>query len=126
MEGRPEVEGDLPFADVGETAWYRPAVLWAYQNNMVKGVTETEFMPNKAMNRQELAAVLWRYAGEPEVDGDMTDFTDADQIAAYAQIPMLWLTRNELMQGGEGLIQPKKMVTRVETAVVLYRYSQLK
>lgn len=126
MEGRPEVEGDLPFTDVGETAWYRPAVLWAYQNNMVKGVSETEFMPNKAMNRQELAAVLWRYAGQPEMEGDMTDYTDVGQIAEYARIPMLWLTQNSLMQGGEGLIQPRNVVTRIETAVVLYRYSQLK
>ena len=76
------------------------------------------------MTRQELAAVLWRYAGKPETTGDLSAFTDGDQAADYAQTALIWMTEQGLMQGTDNCLQPRATATRIETAVILQRYTE--
>ena len=124
LEGKPDApEGD-PFTDVAEEAWYRDAVVWAAEEGIVTGTSETRFAPNRAMTRQELAAVLWRYAGSPEAAGDLSAFTDGDQAADYAQTALIWMTEQGLMQGTDNCLQPRATATRIETAVILQRYTE--
>lgn len=123
LEGQPKTAGKAVFTDVAEEAWYQAAVLWAKTEGLVNGVTETEFAPDDPMSRQELAAVLWRYAGSPGVSGTLEQFADADQAASFAREPLIWMTSQGLLQGAGGSLLPKNTVTRVETAVILQRFT---
>ena len=62
LEGQPAVSGDLPFTDVEAGIWYTDAILWAAQNNIVNGVSDTEFAPGDDLTRQQLVTILYRYA----------------------------------------------------------------
>lgn len=122
LAGRPDVQAILSFEDVMEDAWYREAVAWAAAEGVVNGVSETAFAPDKAMSRQELATVLWRYAGEPKSEQSLTDFSDEASIAEFAELAMVWAVEEGLMQGSGGKLQPAKTATRVQCAAILQRY----
>ena len=92
LEHSPKTQTEAVFTDVAEDAWFRDAVLWAYGKGIVTGASETEFEPERAMSRQELAAVLWRYAGAKEAEGDLSVYDDWEQAADYAQMPLRWMT----------------------------------
>ena len=116
----------ITFEDVAEDAWYYDAVAWAVSEGAVNGVSETHFAPDRSMTRQELAAVLWRYAGNPEPKRDLSAFSDGKATADYAKEAMAWIAENGLMEGIGEKLQPTKTVTRVETAVTLLRFTELK
>ena len=116
----------IAFEDVVEDAWYYDAVAWAVAEGAVSGVSKTQFAPDRAMTRQELAAVLWRYAGKPDPKGDLSAFSDGKVTADYAKEAMAWIAEKNLMEGLEGKLQPNKTISRVETAVTLQRFAQLK
>lgn len=124
MQKKPSKAERLQFADVPEDAWYYDAVSWAVSEGIVNGVSQTTFAPDRAMTRQELAAVLWRYAGEPEGKGDLAKFTDGEKTAPYAQTAMVWMTQKGLLQGTDGKLLPTQTATRLQTAVIMYRYIQ--
>ena len=67
LEGKPQVQGDLDFTDVAEGKWYYAAILWANQEGVVDGMSPDTFAPNEDISRQDLALMLYRYAGEPAV-----------------------------------------------------------
>lgn len=123
LAGRPRTDLSPVFTDVSEDAWYCAAVMWAKSNGVVNGDTETTFAPNRPMTRQELAAVLWRYAGEPSAEGSLTDFSDWKQADSFALDPLIWMTQNKLMQGADGMLGPRNTASRVETAVILQRFA---
>ena len=116
----------VAFEDVSEDAWYYDAVAWAVSKGVVNGVSETLFAPDRAMSRQELAAVLWRYAGKPEAKGDLSGFSDANRTAKFAEEALIWMTQKGLMQGAGGKLQPTQTASRIETAVILQRFTELK
>lgn len=116
----------VAFEDVAEDAWYYDAVAWAVSEGAVSGISETAFAPDRAMTRQELAVVLWRYAGKPKTKGDISTFSDGKNTADYAKEAMLWLAEHNLMEGLSESLHPNKIVSRVETAVTLQRFTELK
>lgn len=122
LEKKKDVPQDVTFADVPEDSWYCDAVAWAASEGVVNGVSEETFAPDRPMSRQELAAVLWRYAGKPEADPEVITFKDGNEIAEYARQAMAWMVQQGLMQGANGTLQSTKTATRVETAVILQRY----
>ena len=123
---RPEAPEELAFTDVAEDAWYRDAVAWASAEGLVRGLSGTTFGPDVSMTRQDLATVLWRYAGSPKTDADLSAFADEGQIAEYARDAMAWMTGKELLKGSGGRLQPTDTATRVETAAIVQRYSEMK
>lgn len=122
--GAPEPEAENVFVDVAADMWYTKAVAWASENGIVGGYGDGTFGPNDAITREQLAAIFYRYAGEPEVSGtELNAFADADGISEYAQNALLWAVQNGLVNGKEdGVIDPAGNATRAETATIFQRY----
>lgn len=124
MAGKPTGSAPADFADVSADAWYANAVAWAVQKGVVQGVSADSFVPDAAMTRQDLAAVLWRYAGSPETTSDLSEFDDGDHAAPYAETAMAWMVEQGCLQGSDGCLQPSKTASRAETAAILLRYKK--
>lgn len=120
---KPAVKKPADFSDVSADSWYADAVAWAVEQDVVNGVSARQFSPDAPMTRQDLAVVLWRYAGAPEVQNDLSDFRDGAQTAQYARTAMTWMTQQGFLKGANGLLNPTKTVTRAEAATILLRYT---
>ena len=97
---------------------YAKGMEWAIRNGVSNGND-----PEGKITREQLATMLWRYAGSPSVSGRMTGFVDADQISGYAEDAMLWATKAGIIGGkGNGQLDPKGYATRAEVAAMLMRY----
>lgn len=96
LDGRlPEVTAENPFTDVPADTWYTDAVIWASENGITAGTSETTFSPTNSLTREQLATFFYRFADfenpDPiEITGDLTGFTDAGQVASYATDAMKW------------------------------------
>ena len=133
MSGSPTPQTDkMPFLDVNAKRYYYDAVLWAAENNIVKGVTSTAFDPDASVTREQLTAILYRYAVLEEMDtskiADLDLFPDADSISAYAKESLAWANATGLITGtnnsGVLLLDPKGASTRAQVATVLMRFAQ--
>lgn len=129
MAGEPEVTGENPFTDVPDGQWYTDAVLWAAENNITDGTSETTFSPNNPLTREQMATFLYRFAnfeaGEPiEVTGDLSGYTDADLVADYAVNAMTWAVGEGVISGiGNNTLAPDNTASRAQMATVLTRYT---
>lgn len=123
MSGSPAVTGTSPFRDVANDAWCADAVIWANQNNIVSGYGNGLFGTNNAVTREQIAAILWRYAGSPSAERG-SDFADESAIASYASAAVDWARANGIVGGKEGnLFDPKGNATRAQVAAILMRYT---
>ena len=129
MAGEPEVTGENPFTDVPDGQWYTDAVLWAAENGITEGTSETTFSPNSALSREDMATLLYRFADfeteEPiEVTGDLSGYTDADLVADYAVDAMTWAVGEGVISGiGNNTLAPDNTASRAQMATVLTRYT---
>ena len=81
------------------------------------------FGPDDPITREQLAVILWRWAGSPKADGKALDFTDAGQTSAWAKDALLWATENGIVNGkGGGILDPKGSASRAETAQMLMNF----
>ena len=129
LEGEPTVSGDLPFTDVEAGIWYTDAILWAAQNNIVNGVSDTEFAPGDDLTRQQLVTILYRYAEAKGYDvsasADLSGYPDADQVQDYAQPAMAWAVAENIIQGMEdGTLKPAGNASRAQIATILMRFCE--
>ena len=127
LAGQPAVSGDLPFTDVESGTWYTDAVLWAAQNGIVNGVSDTEFVPGDDITREQLAVILYRYAAYQGYDvsqrADLSGFGDAESISDYAQAALSWAHAQGLVLGFEdGSLRPQGTASRAQIAAVLMRF----
>ena len=88
MAGSPQVTGSNPFTDVKEGTWYTEAVNWAYENGIVKGVTEELFAPNRAITRQEAATMIYRFS-KAYLGADASDEADLSSFPRQREYPAL-------------------------------------
>lgn len=115
----------LPFTDVKDTDWYYEAVKFAYDNNLMKGVSESEFAPNNMLTRAMLVTILYRNAGEPVVNNSIP-FADVDMNAWYANA-VVWAKQNGIVNGvNETDFAPDNNITREQIAAIMHRYAQYK
>ena len=126
-EGEPAVNKSMPFADVDMGAYYASAVIWAKQNGIVNGVTKTEFAPDEKITREQIAAIMFRYAQYKGMEAvtleENLHFDDANEISEYAVSAMNWAVGKGLMKGKSATtINPKDNATRAEIAAILQRY----
>ena len=126
-EGEPATNRSIPFSDIDMGAYYANAVSWAKQNGIVNGVTENEFAPDESITREQIAAIMMRYAVYKGMDAltleENLHFADADEISEYAVSSMNWAVGAELINGkSESLLAPKDNATRAEVAAILHRY----
>ena len=122
MAGSPEVSGADAFADTPTGAWYEDAILWAGQNGIMSGYTAASFGPNDPVTRAQIAAILWRYAGQPDSDA-AENYTDETSIPSWADTAVDWAQASGTITGmADGSFQPNGRATRAQVAVILMRY----
>ena len=120
--GSPSVEGKTnPFTDA-QKGYYADAVTWAYAHKITNGATETTFEPDAPATREQIATILYRREGEPEVKQDLSAFSDADQITGYARAAMQWAVAEKIIQGDGNRLNARGDATRAEIATMLMRY----
>lgn len=126
MEGRPAYTTDKSFDDVASGQWYYDAVLWAAENDIVNGYPGNVYGPNDDITREQMAAILYRYAQFKGIDvsaqGDLSKFTDGDSVSSWAVEEMQWAVAVGLMQGYNNMLEPLDTATRAEVAQVFLNY----
>lgn len=121
-EDKPAVNSTSSFTDVAAGDWYAPTVAWAAANNIVGGYGNGQFGPNDNITREQLAVMLWRYAGVPTANSDLA-FSDVGQISDFAQDAIRWAVENKILNGkGNNILDPKGFATRAEAAQMLKNY----
>ncbi len=121
--------GTSPFTDVDANQWYAKAVAWAAANGVVNGTSPTTFHPNDPITREQMAAILYRYASFKGYDvtqkADLAGFTDAAQISDYAKDPMAWANKAGLIGGVSATtLQPQGSAIRAQVATILMRFCE--
>ena len=128
LEERPEAPGAAGFPDVAAGAWYADAVNWAAARGIVKGYDTGAFGPEDSVTREQLAAILYRYAqakGYDTTQGGMAvrEFSDSASISDWAQEAMAWAVNAQVLSGkGNGVLDPQGTATRAEVAQMLMNF----
>ena len=132
LEGGPETNGAVRFGDVAGGAWYTQAVRWAAGCGVVKGYDNGCFGPDDAVTREQMAAILYRYAQHKGYDvsagkdTNILSFNDAFAVSEYAIPAMQWACGSGMVRGiaqkGGMLLAPMDTTTRAQTATLLMRF----
>ena len=105
----------------GGTVWYEKGMNWAKN----KGISDGS-APNRNITREQLAAMLYRYAGEPDGAADLSAYTDAGSVSAYGEKAVQWCVKNGILTGKtSSTLAPKATATRAECAAMLQRFAAL-
>ncbi|MBQ7822004.1 MAG: S-layer homology domain-containing protein [Clostridia bacterium] len=122
MQKSPTVKSECPFTDVKDGSYYKDAVVWAHKNEIVNGVSETEFSPDTPITREQMATIMYRFARFARMDTKVRgklDYIDHLQISDYAEDAILWADTHSVMERNtEGYFEPKRNATRAEAASV--------
>ena len=126
LESEPETSA-AKFTDVADGEWYSKAAAWAADKGIINGVTDTEFAPELDITREQLAAMLFRYAKlkgiAEDKSADMQAFRDADMISDYAADAFGWAVASGIFSGTENAeLKPQGAATRAEAAAVIMRF----
>ena len=122
--------GANPFTDVPNGKWYTDAVAWAAENGVVNGVGDGKFEPDGSVTREQMAAILYRYAQKVGIDTskhtELSAFPDASRVSAYARASMQWIVAEGVIGGsrenGQDWLNPQGNATRAEVATILMRF----
>ncbi len=134
LEGTPAVSGTTPFTDLTAN-WYRPAILWAYQNNVVAGTSPTTFDPDQPVTREQIAVILTQYMfhvlkmERTWTPADLSTFPDGAQVSSWAKEAMqdavaLGLINGTKAPDGLVYIDPQGSATRQQVATILMNFCQ--
>lgn len=124
LEGEPIGNITGTFSDVRLGQWYTDAVDWAAEEDIIAG-SNGNFYPTRAVTRQDLAVMLYRYAGSPTADRSaLTGFTDLDRAEEYALDALAWAVEQGILTGSDGMLMPANGATRVQVAAMFMRYIQ--
>ncbi len=128
-EGEPATNRSIPFGDVDLGEYYGSAVIWAKQNGIIMGISETEFAPEQEVTREQLATIMFRYAAFKGMNAvtmeENLHFEDAADISEYAITAMNWSVGEDyIFIRNEGEINPTKTATRAEVAAFIHRYME--
>ncbi|MBQ4092696.1 MAG: S-layer homology domain-containing protein, partial [Firmicutes bacterium] len=117
------VKAGTPFTDVAPDSWYKEAVDFAYYNGLMNGVSDTTFGPDGVTTRAQLVTILYRYAGSPQVSGEVP-FTDLDaKGGSWYMDGVKWAYQNKIVNGtGATTFSPNNQLTREQLVTILYRY----
>lgn len=129
IEGEPSASGNGGFADVSSGQWYTEAVAWAKAHGIVNGYSATEFAPDDAMTREQMAAVMFRYAEykgvASDTSADLSGYTDAGKVSTWAEEAMEWANAEKIITGtSTTTLAPSGSSTRAQLATVLMRYCE--
>ncbi len=128
--GSPPVSGTTPFTDLKQK-WYQDAVLWAYQNEIVNGLTSNTFGPSVKITREQVATILYRYAKNYLnhnilLSGELVGYPDVGKVQAYAKDALLWATNegviNGILKKHISYIEPQGKAVRSQLAAIFHRF----
>ena len=129
--GEPIVDYAIPYTDIEDDAWYTEAVRWAASEGIVKGLDDKTFAPDAPITREQMAAMIYRYAqlkGEGFTGSQIfpLDYTDSADVSEYAYEAMCWNTMNGIISGmGDNTLSPKTNSTRAQVAAVIVRLDKI-
>lgn len=131
LDHEPAVSGSLPFDDVKPGSYYENAILWAAENDIANGYGNGTFGPDDPITREQMAAILWRYAkyagydtsvGE---DSNILSYDDAPAISEYAIPAMRWACGDGIINGtSASTLSPQGNATRAQVAAILHRFCE--
>ena len=110
----------LDGVDTAGDVWYEAGAEWAKENGISDGTNL-----NAMVSREQLVTMLYRYAGSPEVEGQLAGYPDAESVSDYAEKAMIWAVENGIITGADGKIAPQGDATRVQVAAILMRFIDL-
>lgn len=126
LEGQPAVNGRSGFSDVQYNGYYEDAVTWAANNGIVNGTSDTTFSPNANVTREQMAAILYRYAQHKKYNtaasSSLNGFSDHAGVSGYAVTPLQWAVAEKLVNGTAGKLMPTGNATRAQVAAILHRF----
>ncbi len=131
MEGKPEIRYKDVFPDVAEEEFYAEPVVWAYENGIITGYSDSgKFGPSDPINREQANTILYRYAKAKGLDTDISsektnraeDFLDYGNVSEYAKEAVSWAVGIHMMMGQDRLLEPKDNTNRAVAAALLMRY----
>lgn len=114
MAGSPDVNYSAIFTDVPDGQWYTKGIIWAYNNKVISGYGNGLCGPNDYVTVEQLASILYRYAGSPEVTAEITGYSDVNAISEYAKTGMAWAVSKNMNNGTT--LHPASPATRAEAA----------
>ena len=134
LEGTPAVSGTTPFTDLTAN-WYKPAILWAYQNNVVAGTSPTTFDPERPVTREQIAVILTQYMfhvlkmERTWTPADLSTFPDGANVSSWAKVAMqdavaLGLINGSKAPDGKVYLDPQGSATRQQVATILMNFCQ--
>ena len=134
LEGTPAVSGMTPFTDLTAN-WYKPAILWAYQNNVVAGTSPTTFDPDQPVTREQIAVILTQYMfhvlkmNRTWTPADLSTFPDGAQVSGWAKEAMqdavaLGLINGTKAPDGKVYLDPQGSAARQQVATILMNFCQ--
>ena len=132
LEGTPAVSGTTPFTDLTAN-WYKPAILWAYQNNVVAGTSPTTFAPDQPVTREQIAVILTQYMfhvlkmNRTWTPADLSTFPDGAQVSGWAKEAMqdavaLGLINGTKAPDGKVYLDPQGSAARQQVATILMQF----
>lgn len=126
LEGQPAVNGRSGFSDVQYNGYYEDAVTWAADNGIVNGTSTSTFSPNVNVTREQMAAILYRYAQYKKYNtaasSSLNGFTDQASVSGYATASLEWAVAEKLVNGSAGKLMPTGNATRAQVAAILHRF----
>ena len=129
LEDTPIVSGGSDFTDVEIGQWYSDAIAWAAANNIVGGYGNGLFGPDDPITREQLAAILYRYAQYKSYDttasADLSRYTDLGQLSEWAQEAVAWANSEGIISGTSAVtLAPKDSATRAQAAAMMMRFCE--
>ena len=130
LAGEPASSASAPFTDVSSDAWYAEAVAWAAETSAVNGTSADAFSPDTPVTREQLAAILYRYAqargkGFTGAWAFLLDFSDAASVSEWADEAMHWMTMHGVITGmGDGTLAPRDNAARAQIATMFMRFCE--
>ena len=126
LDGKPTVSGRSGFSDVQIGSYYEDAVTWAANNGIVNGTSTSTFSPNANVTREQMAAILYRYAQYKKYNttasSSLNSFSDYASVSGYAVTAMQWAVAEKLVNGSAGKLMPTGNATRAQVAAILHRF----
>ena len=126
LAGEPEVSWSPLFSDIPDGQWYAPGTIWCAQEGIVSGIGGGRFAPGQTVTRQQIAVMLYNYAvktghraGER---GDLTAFSDTEQVASWAQEAVSWAVGAGIINGSDGKMLPEDGAQRAQVAAMIHRF----
>ncbi len=126
MAGSPDVSGmRAPFIDVNKLSWAYDAIVWAYNQGIISGVTKLSFKPSSCVSRAQAVTMLYRYAGSPQISGK-ADYKDFKLIPSEYRDAVTWASQNGIISGFDsGYFNASAIITRGQIADIVYNFSSL-